>query len=201
MCISGPATTPLVLTVLPGNRNTAGADNPALVQVNEFVTYTNAGTFNVTNIDLRLTLTANPSNLRVDLNPAFPNTIILNSPAGGPPAFADPVGIRFDVFAAGTTTPVQVPLLFTFKDIDDTGSNEAFQLSTADIQSYTLSNAPPTDITVVTSSTNLLGASGSYTLFTNAVSNGADDEERWANVNFGMTSGFDAIFKKRAFKG
>ncbi|HIP81761.1 MAG TPA: hypothetical protein EYH16_05050, partial [Leucothrix mucor] len=192
---------PVALNITAGNIDTSGSVDANSLQVGEYVTYTNAATYNGSSVDVRMTLLANPGNITVDLHG---NTYGSGSTAIYYPIFLEgtntdnAVSIQYSTYIAGTTTRITVPFGLTIKDIDNEGTHEGVEFSDAAIQSYTLSATPASNISIVSNTQSLLGQSGNYTLFTNTVTSaGNTEQEHWVSTFHGKTDFVVANLKKR----
>ena len=189
---------PADLTLTPGNLDASGAVDPADVQVNEFVTYTNAATIGANNYDLRITVLDHPTTaMSIDLGMVATSFSVFLT--GSPAENGATAKFRFDWFDAGTTNLSPIPFGVTMKDIDmgAGGINELVEILESEIVSYALGN--PSDVSVVPASNSTHdGTPGDFLQFTNTASSGGTaDENLWASVYFGTTDGFDFVLKRR----
>ncbi|WP_299386590.1 Calx-beta domain-containing protein, partial [uncultured Lacinutrix sp.] len=170
--------------------------------------YANVGSYEGTNIDLRITVLSNSdlANLEVDLSgvnftptngePTLYYPIYL---ASTNPAIVGFANFDFEFLINGTNTLIEVPANLVIQDIDDTTPGEVVEFNKKDILNYEVTTT--TSLVVASSVSNSsFGNAGSFLKVTstgNAA--GAADENLWFGIQMPFVDEFNITFAKRQF--
>ncbi|MEM1038997.1 MAG: DUF4347 domain-containing protein, partial [Pseudomonadota bacterium] len=159
--------------------------------------YSNVATVNGQAVNLLLTVEAiDSSSINVNIagftaGEYFPIILSGSDTSSG-------VSLSIEYLDAISGLPVEVPAGLTFRDIDNTGSGEAVQILMDEVDGYTLSKTPTSNISAqFNDSSFITGQEGAYLSFDSNTSGNPSSQNLWASVNVGAASRIDFNVLKR----